>query len=91
MTTVSELIGFEETTRARRTNGAPRRYLPGRSDWRTERDRQKAELGIKQQPYCVIVGAGQAGLGLGARLKQLGVPTLIIDKRERPSDIWRER
>jgi putative flavoprotein involved in K+ transport len=91
LTAVSELIGFEETTRARRTNGAPLRYEPGRPDWRTERDRQKAELGITQQPYCVIVGAGQAGLGLGARLKQLGVPTLIIDKRERPSDAWRER
>jgi putative flavoprotein involved in K+ transport len=91
LTAVSELIGFEETTRARRANGAPLRYEPGRSDWRTERDRQKAELGITRQPYCVIVGAGQAGLGLGARLKQLGVPTLIIDKRERPSDTWRER
>jgi putative flavoprotein involved in K+ transport len=88
---VTELIGFEETTRQRRTNGAPLRYEPGRPDWRTERDRQKAELGVTQQPYCVIVGAGQAGLGLGARLKQLGVPTLIIDKRERPSDTWRER
>jgi putative flavoprotein involved in K+ transport len=91
LTAVTELIGFEETTRQRRTNGAPLRYEPGRPDWRTERDRQKAELGVTQQPYCVIVGAGQAGLGLGARLKQLGVPTLIIDKRERPSDTWRER
>jgi putative flavoprotein involved in K+ transport len=91
LTAVSELIGFEETTRARRTNGAPLRYEPGRPDWRTERDRRTAELGVTQQPYCVIVGAGQAGLGLGARLKQLGVPTLIVDKRERPSDTWRER
>ena len=91
LTAVSELIGFEETTRARRTNGAPLRYEPGRPDWRTERDRRTAELGVTQQPYCVIVGAGQAGLGLGARLKQLGVPTLIVDKRERPSGTWRER
>jgi putative flavoprotein involved in K+ transport len=91
LTAVSELIGFEETIRARRTNGAPLRYEPRRPDWKTERERQKAKLGITQQPYCVIVGAGQAGLGLGARLKQLGVPTLIIDKRERPSDTWRER
>ncbi|WP_024518565.1 NAD(P)/FAD-dependent oxidoreductase [Bradyrhizobium sp. Tv2a-2] len=91
LTAVSELIGFEETTRARRTSGAPPRYERGRPDWRTERDRRTTELGFAQQPYCVIVGAGQAGLGLGARLKQLGVPTLIVDKRERPSDTWRER
>jgi hypothetical protein len=91
LTAVSELIGFEETSRARRTNGAPLRYEPGRPDWRTERDRRRAELGVTQQPYCVIVGAGQAGLGLGARLKQLGVLTLIVDNRERPSDTWRER
>jgi hypothetical protein len=44
LTAVSELIGFEETTRARRTNGAPLRYEPGRPDWRTERDRQREEL-----------------------------------------------
>src|SRR5258706_9535234 len=91
VTAATRLVGLEQTTRHRRTNGAPLRYEPGRPDWRTERDRQKAELGVTQQPYCVIVGAGQAGLGLGARLKQLGVPTLIIDKRERPSDTWRER
>jgi putative flavoprotein involved in K+ transport len=91
LTAASELIGFEETTRARRSNGAPLRYEPGRLNWRTERDRRRAEFGITEQPYCVIVGAGQAGLGLGARLKQLDVSALIIDQRERPSDTWRER
>jgi putative flavoprotein involved in K+ transport len=91
LTAVSELKGFEETVGARRPNGAPPRYERGRCDWRTERDRQKATLGITTQPYCVIVGAGQAGLSLGARLKQLDIPTLIIDKRDRPSDTWRRR
>jgi len=91
LTAVSELIGFEETTRARRINGAPLRYEPGRPNWRMERDRRRVELGATEQPYCVVIGAGLAGLGLGARLKQLGVPTLILDKRERPSDTWRER
>jgi putative flavoprotein involved in K+ transport len=44
-----------------------------------------------EQPYCLIVGAGHCGLGLGAQLQKLGVPTLIIDRRERPSDTWRNR
>ncbi|MGX9426840.1 MULTISPECIES: NAD(P)/FAD-dependent oxidoreductase [Bradyrhizobium] len=46
---------------------------------------------MAKQPYCVIVGAGHCGLGLGVQLRKLGVPTLIIDRRERPSDTWRNR
>ena len=43
------------------------------------------------QPYVVIIGGGQGGIGLGARLKQLGVPTIIIEKNPRPGDSWRNR
>jgi putative flavoprotein involved in K+ transport len=91
LTALSSLKGFEETVGARRLNGAPPRYERGRRHWKTERDREKAELGIATQPYCVIVGAGLGGLTLGARLKQLGIPTLIVDKHDRPSDTWRQR
>ena len=31
-------------------------------------------------PTVVIVGAGQNGLMLGARLTALGIPTLIVEK-----------
>jgi putative flavoprotein involved in K+ transport len=91
MTAMSELKGFEEAVGARRPNGAPLRYERGRCNWKSERDKEKARLGTTTQPYCVIVGAGQAGLSLGARLKQLNVPTLIIDRLDRPSDTWRQR
>ncbi len=91
LTSVVELKGFEETIGARRPNGAPLKYERGRVNWKIGREREKAKLGIETQPYCVIIGAGIGGLSLGARLKQLGVPTLIIDKRERPSDTWRQR
>ena len=40
---------------------------------------------------CVIVGGGQGGIALGARLRRLGVPTLIVEKNERPGDSWRKR
>jgi putative flavoprotein involved in K+ transport len=43
------------------------------------------------EPYCLIVGAGHSGLALGARLKQLGVPTLIVESNARPGDTWRNR
>lgn len=35
--------------------------------------------------------AGQAGLMIGARLGQLGIPTLIIDRNARIGDSWRKR
>ena len=85
LTAVSELIGFEETTphaapTARRcdTNlGGPTGERSGTAG--------RPNLASHSSPIG-IVGAGQAGLGLGARLKNFGVPTLIVDKRERPSD-----
>jgi putative flavoprotein involved in K+ transport len=38
-----------------------------------------------------VVGGGQAGLSIAARLTQLGVDTLIVDKHERIGDNWRKR
>ena len=43
------------------------------------------------QPYVLVVGGGQGGIALGARLRQLGVPALVIDKHPRPGDQWRSR
>ena len=39
----------------------------------------------------LIVGAGQAGLSIAARLRLLGVDTLVVDKLPRVGDVWRER
>ena len=39
----------------------------------------------------LVVGGGQGGIALGARLRQLGVPTIIVDKHGRPGDQWRSR
>lgn len=38
-----------------------------------------------------MIGGGQGGIGLGARLRQLGVPTIIVEKNERAGDSWRKR
>ncbi|MEJ7704713.1 MAG: NAD(P)/FAD-dependent oxidoreductase [Geodermatophilaceae bacterium] len=63
----------------------------GHRTWLEDREREFAQLGYTEQPYCVIVGGGQGGIALGARLRQLGVPTIIIDKHARPGDQWRSR
>ena len=39
----------------------------------------------------LVIGGGQGGIALGARLRQLGVPSLVIDKHPRPGDQWRNR
>ncbi len=38
-----------------------------------------------------MIGGGQGGIALGARLKRLGVPALVVDKHDRPGDQWRSR
>ncbi len=39
----------------------------------------------------LVVGGGQAGLSIAARLTQLQVDTLIVDRGERIGDNWRKR
>jgi putative flavoprotein involved in K+ transport len=39
----------------------------------------------------LVVGGGQAGLSIAARLGQLGVDTLIVDRHPRVGDNWRKR
>ena len=39
----------------------------------------------------LIIGGGQGGIALGARLRQLGVPTIIVEKNGRAGDSWRNR
>ena len=37
------------------------------------------------------MGAGQAGLIVAARFKQMNIPTLVIDRLPRIGDSWRQR
>ncbi len=91
LTAMSELKGHEEKVGATREKGVEHGSKKGRRTWLERKAAEEAELGHKRQPYCLVVGGGQAGIGLGARLKRLGVPTLIVDKHERPGDQWRKR
>ena len=90
-TAIDELKGHEERVRERRPAGAEHGVHPGRQSWAEVRDRERSHLGISHQPDVVIVGAGQAGLSLGARLRHLEVSTLILEKQPRPGDHWRRR
>lgn len=91
LTTLYELKGHEESWRRRRPMGAEHGASRRRTTWREQRQQEAKELGTTTQPYVLVVGGGQGGIALGARLRQLGVPALVIDKHERPGDQWRKR
>ena len=91
LTTMTELKGFEERKGERRVKGAEHGVHPGRKTWLEERQDEAAALGFTEQPYVVIVGGGQGGIALGARLRRLGVPSIIVEKNARPGDSWRKR
>jgi putative flavoprotein involved in K+ transport len=91
LTTLYELKGYEEPKGPRRPRGAEHGANRDRASWLENRDQEAASLGATQQPYVLIVGGGQAGIGLAARLRQLSVPTIVIDRRARPGDQWRSR
>ena len=91
LTTMTELKGFEEKKGASRPKGVQHGALPNRQNWLERKTQEAAELGTTKQPYCLIIGGGQGGIVLGARLKQLEVPTIIIEKNNRPGDSWRNR
>ena len=91
LTTLSELKGHEEPTSERRPRGAQHGAERGRLTWRESREREAAELGYATDPYTLIVGGGPGGIALAARLRQLDVPTIVIDRNARPGDAWRNR
>lgn len=91
LTTMVELKGFEEKKGETRVAGAEHGVQRGRKSWVERRADEVANLGYTEQPQVVVIGGGQGGIVLGARLKRLGVPTIIIEKNPRAGDSWRNR
>ncbi|RJE19909.1 monooxygenase [Aspergillus sclerotialis] len=90
-TSLQELKGVKEPLGTNRVSGTLD-SMPGGSLGGTWSERRKREFAFTdQQPTVLIIGAGQAGLNLGARLQSLGVSCLIIDKNDRVGDNWRKR
>ena len=91
LTTLHELKGHEEPRSERRPRGAQHGADKDRTTWLEHRQAEAESLGSTTQPFVLVIGGGQGGIALGARLRQLGVPSLVIDKHARPGDQWRNR
>src|ERR1700676_3610031 len=84
LTTMVELKGHEEKAGFTRPLGARHGVNPGAKTWKELRDEESEQLGLKTQPYVLIIGGGQRGI-------QLGVPAIIVEKNARAGDSWRNR
>nr|MBP6817612.1 NAD(P)/FAD-dependent oxidoreductase [Burkholderiaceae bacterium] len=91
LTTLRELKGHEEQAGETRPKGVEHGVHPGRRSWQEERSARQAALGSTEQPYCLIVGGGQGGIALAARLKRLDVSALVVERHPRAGDSWRAR
>jgi cation diffusion facilitator CzcD-associated flavoprotein CzcO len=89
LTALDELKGFEEQLGTSRPRGqAYSRDFRG-PNWLDLRNASRDYT--DRDPAVLVVGGGQAGLAIAARLKQLQVDTLIVDREARIGDNWRKR
>jgi len=89
LTAADEIKGYEESVGRRRPRGESYSRDFRGPNWL---DLRKAAARYEDRdPAVLVVGGGQAGLSIAARLKQLNVDTLIVDRNKRVGDNWRNR
>ncbi len=88
-TTLQSLAGHEETIGDNRPTGSAYSRNFGGDNWADMR--RKAVAYADREPTVLVIGAAQAGLSVAARLNQLGVDTLVVEKWDRIGDSWRRR
>ncbi|CAI7590755.1 unnamed protein product [Penicillium pancosmium] len=66
---------------------APDGHMTGITSWES----QRSEAINTVEPEVLIVGGGQNGLAMAARLKVLGMDSLVIERSEEIGDVWKKR
>ncbi|CAN6674824.1 hypothetical protein TRVA0_067S00254 [Trichomonascus vanleenenianus] len=82
-TELAGVHGYPERIRANRIHGDKNSAVPYEQLRQEEID--------NPDPSVLIIGGGQCGLTVAARLKHLGVKALVVDRFERIGDNWRKR
>ena len=88
-TALEELRGHEEKVGKHRPTGAAFSRNFGGENWADMRKRLEGYA--DRDPAVLVIGAGQSGLAIAARLNQIGVDTLVVEKWARIGDNWRMR
>src|SRR5262245_43798331 len=89
LTALDELKGFEEQQGTSRPRGQSYSRDFRGPNWLDQR--RAAVRYDDRDPDVLVVGGGQAGLSIAARLKQLKIDALIVDREARVGDNWRKR
>ncbi len=89
LTALDEIKGFEEQVGRLRPQGKSYSRDFRGPNWQDLR--QAAARYVDRDPVVLVVGGGQAGLSIAARLTHLQVDTLIVDREPRIGDNWRKR
>ena len=89
LTSMRELKAFPEVTVRSRHREDLRVTTNHMGNWLDRRN--AARLFEDNDPDVLVVGGGQAGLMLAARLGQLDIKTVVVEKTDRIGDIWRNR
>jgi hypothetical protein len=89
LTALDEIKGFEEQVGRSRPKGESYSRDFRGPNWLDLR--KSAAAYVERDPVVLVVGGGQAGLSIAARLTQLQVDTLIVDREQRIGDNWRNR
>jgi len=89
MTALRELTACPERQGARRPYNDDFSSHFGAPNWLDQRE--SAGCYDSRDPAVLIVGAGQAGLTLAARLGALGIDALVVERNPRVGDNWRNR
>jgi putative flavoprotein involved in K+ transport len=95
LTAMEDLKGFEEKAGALRlVSSAPHAVLPPGGNGVAPGGASPAvpaAPGADGDPEVLVIGAGQAGLTVAARLRQLDVSAVVIEREARVGDNWRHR
>jgi putative flavoprotein involved in K+ transport len=89
LTAIDDLALHPEPRGTRRPLGTTHAASRSRETWTEARTRRQADLA--DSLHTLVIGGGQGGIALAARLKSMGVPALVVERNPRAGDSWRNR